>query len=150
MPYDTAMKRLLIIFISLFAAQIGFCQTKNTQYSIDLETNLIAMSAISLHLQTPMGDRSFMIFSGGAIIGTGFGYGSNGIKVEAGLLSFGPKHFLETSTLYLSGFDEGGSIGGKLGYRYQTNKRLILLASVYFLTNVDPPVIPSLGIGFKL
>ncbi len=141
-----------LLLSAVFIGYFGFttAQTKNTQYSIDLETNLFAMSAISLHLQTPMGDRSTMIFSGGAVIGTGFGHGSYGVKVEAGLLSFGPKHFLETSVLYLSGFDDGGSIGGKLGYRYQTKKRLQLLANIYPLSNVDPFIMPSLGIGYKL
>ena len=144
------MKPLLlsIVFIGYFGFAIA--QTKNTQYSIDLETNLIAMSAISFNLQTPMGEKSSMIYSGGFVIGTGFGFGSNGVKAAVGLLSYGPKHFLETSVLYLSGFDEESSIGGKLGYRYQTKKRLQLLANIYLLSNVDPFIMPSLGIGFKL
>ena len=144
------MRSLLLSVV--FIGYIGFttAQTKNTQYSIDLETNLIAMSAVSFNLQTPMGEKSSMIYSGGFVIGTGFGFGSNGVKAEVGLLSYGPKHFLETSVLYLSGFDDGGSIGGKLGYRYQTKKRLQLLANIYLMSNVDPFIMPTLGIGYKL
>jgi len=40
------------------------------------------------------------MFGGYYIMGVGFGYGSHWLAPEISLLSFGPKHFLETGAQY--------------------------------------------------
>jgi len=65
-----------------------------------VESNFIASLSISYDRIVPIGVKTAIMFGGYYIMGVGFGYGSHWLAPEISLLSFGPKHFLETGAQY--------------------------------------------------
>jgi len=141
------MRRLIIILISLLCLQ-AFTQDNTRKNSIILQGNIIAMTSLSYDRVIPLSQKINLEVGGGVIIGTGFGYGSNGFLLDSGFLFFGPKSYLETGFIMATGFDSDPSLGIKLAYRYVMKIGLILRFNIYFLKNTDPWLMPNIGIGY--
>jgi hypothetical protein len=88
-------------------------------------------------------------------MGTGFGFGAHWIAPELSILSFGPKHYLETGLSFAIPLYEGENLtdeaspGLRLGYRYQTRKKLFYRISIQAYFALDPPVLPAFGLGWN-
>lgn len=123
-------------------------QEKAYKNSIILQSNFIAMTSLSYDRIIPLSNQVVLDIGGGIIVGTGFGYGSNGLLLEGGFLFFGPKSFMETGFVMATGFDSNPSAGIKLAYRYVMNFGMILRFNSYFLINSDPWLMPNIGIGY--
>jgi len=138
----------VLLFGLLFISGLLSAQDITPRNSIIVESNLIAMSSISYNRIVVIKEKT-LLFGGGYVMGTGFGYGSNWIKAETSLLSFGPKHFLETGVLFIYGIDDDSSPGIKLAYRFRSKTGITLTADAYVLFNIDPAFMPALGIGYS-
>ena len=140
------------------------CTTLNAQNtarlnSINIETNIIATLSTSYARVVPINEKFGATFGGKYMMGIGFGHGSHWLIADAGILCFGPKHFLETGVQYAFGLvngdesDEGGlegsSPGLRFAYRLQGSKGLAFRAAVDVFFNIDPYIMPALGIGYS-
>lgn len=143
------MKALMFSFGFLCILNLLSAQDTTLRNSIIVESNLIAMSSISYNRTVPIKERTAILFGGGYIMGTGFGYGSHWLEVETSLLSFGPRHFLETGALFIYGINDDSSPGIKLAYRFQSKIGITFTANTYALFNIDPVIMPALGIGYS-
>ncbi|PLX05446.1 MAG: hypothetical protein C0598_14670 [Marinilabiliales bacterium] len=104
---------------------------------------------------TSISDKSSLTLGADYIMGTGFGYGMHWIAPEINLFSFGPKHYLETGILYSFSIyqsepesDSDHSPGLRIAYRYQSGKGFIFRFNMYALLLTDPPVFPTIGLGW--
>lgn len=138
-------KRLLVAVLMVSITALGQGFKKN---SFNAETNGIASAHITYMRTKPLHKDVYFNYGGGYILGVGFGYGSQGIQLESGFLFFGPKHFIETNLAILTGFDEAVSGAVKFAYRYQAPKGFIFKTNLYFTSNTDPHVVPTLGFGW--
>ena len=94
------------------------------------------------------------MFGGEYFMGIGFGHGSHWMVPKINLLSFGPRHFLEMGALYAFGItkeneDNENSPGLRLAYRLQGNKGITFRATANIFFNIDPVLIPTIGIGYS-
>ena len=146
---------LLLCTITINAQDFSF------RNSLMLESNLIAYTALTYDRIIPLSTKTSLLAGGGVFIGTGFGHGSQWLLAKSSLLSFGPKHFLETGVQYLYSLskeedqeeenesnDDESSFGLRFAYRYISNKGISLSATMNFLFNVDPVVMPALAVGY--
>lgn len=142
------------LIVLLFLAGIIFCripaeaQTTVRVNSLVLESNLIASTSLTYYRMIPVKEKMAVLVGAGFILGTGFGSGSQGAQIEANLGWFGHKHFLETGAEIVFGFEEDISPGLKLAYRYQGERGFTIRVAVNILANIDPPVLPTVGIGY--
>ncbi len=137
------------VFVFMFAMNILNAQDRNPHNSIIVQTNFIAMSAITYDRLLPLNHKMALSVGGGYIMGTGFGYGSHWLRIESGLLSFGPRHYLETGIQYIIGINDDSSPGLKLAYRFRCKNGITFYAATNFLFNIDPVFLPSVGVGYS-
>ncbi|MFA8437268.1 MAG: hypothetical protein ACEPOZ_22400 [Marinifilaceae bacterium] len=142
--------RVLILFLG-FLCTISLLSAQNTtpRNSIVVESNLIATSSIFYNRMVPINEKAVVAFGGGYIMGVGFGHGSDWLKFETSLLSYGPRHFLETGAQYIYGLNDDSSPGLKLGYRFMGKKGLTFAITANVLFTIDPVVLPTVGIGYS-
>lgn len=143
------MKKLLAF---LFFAGLGIgalAQNETQRNSIVVETNFIMMSQLSYDHFIPLKDNLSLMAGGGYIMGTGFGYGSHWVNVEAGVHAFGPRHFLEAGVQFISGINDDSSGGLKVAYRFQGKKGLTFKVTANAIFNIDPIFVPVFGIGYS-
>jgi len=86
-------------------------------------------------------------------MGVGFGKGSHWLSPEVNLLSFGPRHYLETGAQYafdIKQNDENNesSPGLRFAYRLQGDKGLTLRVTANIFFSIDPMFIPTIGLGY--
>lgn len=148
------MRILLIFLASLFFANVLFSQNSFRNNSFIVESNFIATLSLSYDRIVPVKEKIAVTFGGDSIMGVGFGYGSHWIAPEAGLLFFGPKHFLETGVMYAFEMGSDGeytenSPGLRIAYRFQSKKGLILRATANLFFNIDPVFVPAFGAGYS-
>jgi len=149
------MKRTLILFIACLAGAVSSnAQNHNFQNSVIVESNFIISLSVSYDRIVPAGDKTAIILEGEYIMGIGFGHGSHWLVPEIGLLSFGPRHFLESGVEYAFGISQGddfneSSPGIRLAYRFQGNHGITFRATANAFFNIDPVLIPTIGIGYS-
>ncbi len=148
------MRTQILFFASLFVANASYAQNFDRRNSIMMESNFIASLSLSYDRILPMGEKTAIMFGGDYIMGVGFGTGSHWLTPEISLIAFGPRHFLETGAQYL--FEVGqhdgdpeNSPGLRLAYRFQGNKGITLRATVNIFFNIDPLVVPTIGMGYS-
>jgi hypothetical protein len=124
-----------------------------------IESNVVFMTSVSYDYYEPINKRSALIFGGEYIMGTGFGSGMHWIVPEIGILSYGPKHFLETSFQFAMDItptnednEEYGpqhSIGARIAYKLQSKGgfNFRVNSNIYF--GIDPIFFPTLGLGYS-
>jgi len=151
------MKRILSIFGFLLMVLSSNAQENPKRNVLAVESNFI----ISTHLSydrviTSFNDKVSLAIGADYIMGTGFGCGSHWVAPEINLFSFGPRHFLETGILYSISIynsdnegDSDNSLGIRVAYRYQAPKGFLFRASLLALFATDPPVFPTIGIGYS-
>ena len=147
------MRFLLLTLALLVIADISSAQSFDKRNSLLVESNFIMSLSISYDRIIPIGNKTALMFGGDYLMGIGFGQGSHWLSPEVGLLSFGPKHFLDTGVMYVldikqDGEDKESSPGLRLSYRLQGNKGLTLRANANFYFNIDPIFIPTIGLGY--
>ena len=152
------MKKLVII------SCIFICNTLNAQNtdrlnSINVETNFIGTLSTTYARVVPINEKIGATFGGEYMMGIGFGNGSHWIVADAGILCFGPRHFLETGVPYAFGLgkneessdddEDESSAGLRFAYRLMGIKGLTFRATVDVFFNIDPYILPTLGIGYS-
>jgi hypothetical protein len=152
------MKNLFILLSVFIYANLN-AQNTDRLNSINVETNFIATLSTSYTRVVPINEKIGATFGGEYMMGIGFGEGSHWIVVDAGILCFGPRHFLETGIQYAFalGYDaenseegeDGSSPGLRFAYRLQGNKGLAFRATIDVFFNIDPYIMPALGIGYS-
>ena len=148
------MRTLLLIFVFLFVVNASNAQNTDKRNSIFVESNIIASLSLSYDRIVPVGEKIAIMFGGDYFMGIGFGQGSHWLVPEIDLLSFGPRHFLETGVQYAFGIpqdseDSESSPGLRLAYRLQGNKGITFRATANVFFNMDPVLIPTIGIGYS-
>ncbi len=152
------MRAFILILVCLFFANVLIGQNNFRQNAIVVESNFILSLSFSYDRVVPVGEKMAITLGSDYLMGVGFGYGSHWLAPEAGLIFFGPTHFLETGVMYAFQIGADGSAdeedsenspGLRLAYRYQTKKGLTLRATANFFFNIDPVFIPALGVGYS-
>ena len=149
------------IFFTLAFLIIAFVikgQNFERRNSLILETNLIATLSASYDRIIPFTEKLSLTLGGDYIMGVGFGHGAHWIAPEANLLFFGPKNYLETGVLYALNIksgdeeeeeDSNSSPGFRVGYKILGKRGFTFRASANILFDIDPIVIPEVGIGYS-
>ena len=152
------MKRIIwfLAFFSLSFHLIGQDKEFQPQSQISIQTNILATTHFNFTRQvSPLGSKSILGVGLEYIMGTGFGFGAHWIAPELSILSFGPKHYLETGLSFAFPMYEGENLtdeaspGLRLSYRYQTRNKLFYRISIQAYFALDPPVLPALGLGWN-
>ena len=149
------MRTLILILTFLFVANVLNAQNFEKRNSIMVETNLILSLSISYDRIIPLREKTALMFGSDYLMGIGFGHGSHWLAPEISLLSFGPRHFVETGVLYVFNFNpdpesnENQSPGLRLAYRFQGKKGLTFRATANAIFNFDPIFIPTIGLGYS-
>lgn len=147
------MRTLIFILGCLFFGNTLTGQNSFPRNSIIVESNFIATLAFSYDRAIPVNEKMAFSFGSDYIMGVGFGYGSHWLAPEAGLLFFGPKHFLETGVMYAfeidpEGEDAENSPALRVAYRLQGKKGLTLRATANVFFDIDPVFVPAIGLGY--
>ncbi len=149
------MRTLILIFTFILVANASNAQSFEKRNSIIAETNFILSLSISYDRIVPLGEKTALLFGGDYMMGVGFGNGSHWLAPEISLLSFGPKHFVETGVLYVFSLtpdpeeNENQSPGLRLAYRFQAKKGLTFRATANAIFNIDPIFMPTIGLGYS-
>lgn len=149
------MRTLVLIFLLQLVCDFIFAQNLEKRNTIMVETNLIISISASYDRIVSLGEKTALMYGGDYLMGIGFGYGSQWLAPELSLLSFGPKHFLETGVLYVftlkpdPEYNEDNSPGIRLAYRFQAKNGLTFRATANAIFNIDPIFMPSIGLGYS-
>ncbi|KAA3631926.1 MAG: hypothetical protein DWQ02_15600 [Bacteroidetes bacterium] len=148
------MRAFIFIFLCLFFVNVLVGQNSLRPNTIIVESNFIATLSFSYDRHVPVKEKIGVSFGGDYLMGVGFGHGSHWLAPEAGLLFFGPKHFLETGVMYAfemgsEGESKENSPGLRFAYRFQSNKGSILRATANIFFDIDPIFVPAFGVGYN-
>ena len=152
------MKNLHIL-LAFFICTNLYAQNTDRLNSINMETNFIGTLSTAYARVVPINEKIGASLGIDYMMGIGFGSGSHWIVFDAGILCFGPKHFLETGVQYSfelgeknedsENDDSDNTAGLRFAYRLQGNKGLAFRATIDVFFNYDPVIWPTLGIGYS-
>ena len=148
------MKNVVLIFGLVFFFKFALAQDHVKRNNIVIESNFIISLPISYDRVVPLNNKLALTFGADYVLGVGFAYGSHWLAPEINLLSFGPKHFLESGIQYAYYInsdpesDDNHSPGLRLAYKYQSESGVIFRLAMTFFFNIDPIIFPTIGLGY--
>ncbi|MCF7824932.1 MAG: hypothetical protein K9N35_12280 [Candidatus Marinimicrobia bacterium] len=152
------MRKITLYFTGILCLiQLAISQQTTSGNILKLETNGILTAHLSYDRIFPVNEKSSLMLGADVIMGVGFAYGATGFAPEINVLLFGPKHFLEVGGLMIIDMEdddpeEGAEIsspGLRTSYRYELPSGLSVGSSLLLLLDIDPPVVPTLYLGYS-